>query len=344
MNQSKSVLFLLGILAMVAVGVICYFLQSILKPFFVAIFLSILLEPIMRWLRGIKIPKSLALLLVLILTFSFLFLLGLLVYTSITSFADELPKYETKFVNIFQNVLTMFDMPMEELNARIKEIDWTTAIKDLSLPSIVSSGIGSFFNFLGNVFIVLLFMVYLLVGKEYMVGRIERAFEGERSQQIRDAMENINDQIQKYLITKTLISLATGLIATIILLVFGVDFAVVWGMLTFLLNYIPNIGSIIATAPPILVAFLQFDSFLRPLWITVLLLLVQMAMGNIIEPKFMGKSLDLSPLVVILFLIFWGFLWGIVGMILAVPIAATIKIVTANFPALRPVSVLMSGN
>ena len=155
MNQSKSVLFLLGILAMVAVGVICYFLQSILKPFFVAIFLSILLEPIMRWLRGIKIPKSLALLLVLILTFSFLFLLGLLVYTSITSFADELPKYETKFVNIFQNVLTMFDMPMEELNARIKEIDWTTAIKDLSLPSIVSSGIGSFFNFLGNVFIVL---------------------------------------------------------------------------------------------------------------------------------------------------------------------------------------------
>ncbi|HDL18350.1 MAG TPA: AI-2E family transporter [Bacteroidetes bacterium] len=144
--------------------------------------------------------------------------------------------------------------------------------------------------------------------------------------------------------TKTLISLATGLIATIILIVFGVDFAVVWGMLTFLLNYIPNIGSIIATAPPILVAFLQFDSFLRPLWITVLLLLVQMAMGNIIEPKFMGKSLDLSPLVVILFLIFWGFLWGIVGMILAVPIAATIKIVTANFPALRPVSVLMSGN
>ncbi len=343
MNYSKLITILLAILVTIAVLVVFYFLRSILKPFLVAIFLTVLLEPLVDGLRRIHIPKGLAVTLVLLLTFAFLFLLGLVVYASVTSFSDQLPKYETKFVAIFHHLLALFNIPLEDVNTYLKNFDWTAAVKQLSLPAYVSSTVGSFFQFLANVFLVLLFMVYAMLGKESLFARIRHAFRGWQAEQVASTVETINRQIQEYLIAKTLISLVTGLLATVVLLIFGVDFAFVWGMLTFLLNYIPNIGSTIATLPPILLALLQFDSFWRPLWISVLLILIQMTMGNVVEPRFMGKRLDLSPLVVILSLIFWGFLWGIVGMILAVPIVATVKIVTENIEPLKPISYFLSG-
>ncbi len=343
MNYSKIITSLLAVLVTIAVVVVFYFLRGILKPFLVAIFLTILLEPLVEALRKIRVPKGLAVTLVLLLTFAFLFLLGLVVYASVTSFSDQLPKYETKFVAIFHNLLDLFNIPLEDVNTYLKNFDWTSAIHQLSLPSYVSSTVGSFFQFLANVFLVLLFMVYALLGKESLFVRIRHAFKGAQAEQVASTVEIINRQIQEYLIAKTLISVVTGLLATTVLLIFGVDFALVWGMLIFLLNYIPNIGSTIATLPPILMALLQFDSFWRPFWVTVLLILIQMTMGNAVEPRFMGKRLDLSPLVVILSLIFWGFLWGIVGMILAVPIAATVKIVTENIEPLRPISYFLSG-
>ncbi len=343
MNQSKITTSFLGILVLIALGLVFYYLSSILKPFFVAVFLSILLDPLVEILRKIKIPKGIAVVIVLLLTFAFLLLLGLVVYASVTSFADELPKYEAKFSVMFQNILQWFNIPLQDLNSYLHNFDWRRAITGLSLPSYVSSGIGSFFQFLLNVFLVLLFMIYILLGRDSFYDRVRRAFAPGGTDRVMITVKNINDQIQEYLIVKTIISLITGILATIVLLAFGVDFAIIWGMLTFLLNFIPNVGSTIATIPPILLALLQFDSLMRPLWITISLLLIQMTMGNFVEPKFLGKRLDLSPLVVILFLIFWGYLWGIVGMILAVPIAATIKIVTENIKFLRPISVFMSG-
>lgn len=343
MNHSKPTTVLLGILVLIASGVIFFYLRGILRPFFVAVFLSILLDPLVELLRKIKIPKAIAVFIVLIFTFAFLFLLGLIVYASITSFSDELPKYEAKFTIMFQNILRQFNIPLESLNTYLQQFDWKSAIKDLSLPSFISSGVGTFFQFLINVFLVILFMIYILLGKDSFFDRIRRAFETDGTARVTNTVQNINDEIQKYLIVKTIISLITGILATVVLLIFGVDFAIVWGMLTFLLNFIPSVGSTIATIPPILLALLQFDSLMRPLWVAVSLLVIQMTMGNFVEPKFMGKHLDLSPLIVILFLIFWGYLWGIVGMILAVPIAATIKIVTANIRSLRPISVFMGG-
>ncbi len=334
---------LTAILVVVVIGIVCYLLRTILKPFFVAIFLSVLFEPVMTGLRRLKIPKGIAVIVVLIFAFTLLTLLGLLVYAGASSFADQYPKYETKVVALFHNILNLFHIPLEDLSNYVNELDWAKAIQDLSLPSFVSSSVGSFITFLGNVFLVLLFMVYALLGREYFFQRIHRAFDEKSSDRIAIAIDNINTQVQRYLVTKTAISLLTGTFATCILLLFNVDLAIMFGLLTFLLNYIPNVGSIIATLPPVLLALLQFDSSLRPLWIGIFLIAGQMSMGNILEPRLMGKSLDLSPLVVILFLIFWGFLWGIVGMVLAVPFAATIKIVTSNIDSMRPISILMSG-
>ena len=155
-------------------------------------------------------------------------------------------------------------------------------------------------------------------------------------------VQKIDHQIQKYLAIKTIVSLATGLMAALVLLIFGVDFAIVFGFMTFLLNYIPNIGSIIATSLPVLIAVFQFETIWPAFWILIILGSIQMLMGNLLEPRLMGQGLGLSPLVVLFSLFFWGWLWGIPGMILAVPIAAIIKIVCSNVPSLEFVGELMS--
>ena len=149
--------------------------------------------------------------------------------------------------------------------------------------------------------------------------------------------------MRQYLIAKTLISLATGGVTTGILYIFGVDFALLWGFLTFLLNFIPNFGSIVAGIFPVVLARLQFDSASTALILLVLLVTTQMVMGNVIEPKLLEFSLDLSPLLVLVALIFWGWLWGVWGMILAVPMMSILKIIFENFDTLRPIGLLMSG-
>ena len=136
-------------------------------------------------------------------------------------------------------------------------------------------------------------------------------------------------------------SLANGLMVWIVLLFFGVDFAALFGLLAFLLNFIPNIGSFIASVLRVGFAFFQFGTFWTPFWVLVVSNGLDMVLGNILEPRIMGKGLGLSPLLVFFSLLFWGWLWGIPGMILSVPLTAVVKIVCQNVPALRPVAVLM---
>lgn len=141
---------------------------------------------------------------------------------------------------------------------------------------------------------------------------------------------------------KTILSLLTSILVLIVLLLFDVDFPIVWALLTFLLNFIPNIGSILASLLPILIAVLQFDSFVTVIWLSVCLVGIQFVMGNIIEPKFMGEGVDLSPVLILFALIAWGYLWGFIGMLLAVPLTVLMKIVFENIKSLAPVAKLMT--
>ena len=149
--------------------------------------------------------------------------------------------------------------------------------------------------------------------------------------------------MQHYLGLKILLSLLTGLLVAIALKGFAVPFALLWGVLTFLLNFIPNIGSVIATLPPVAIALFHSGSPARTLLVAAVLVLIQMVVGNFLEPRMMGKGLNLSPLVVLLALLFWGWMWGIVGMLIAVPLTAAIKIACEQLDSTRPVAILMSG-
>jgi predicted PurR-regulated permease PerM len=201
---------------------------------------------------------------------------------------------------------------------------------------------GPFFSFISNLFLVLIFMVFIMAGRGQVLPKINRAFTRERASRVSGVIQNIDSQIQRYLAVKTVVSFFTGLFALIVMMLFGLDFAILFGLLTFLLNYIPNIGSFIATVFPVFIAVFQFDTIWPAVWILIILVVIQQVMGSIVEPRLMGESLDLSPLVILFFLFFWGWLWGIPGMILAVPIAAIVKIVLSNIPELDFIAVFMS--
>jgi AI-2 transport protein TqsA len=341
-GDSRTIKISLAILVLIAIGFILHLLQSVFKPLFIALILSYIFEPLLKLMRKIKIPKFMAIFLVLIITFVFFYLIGLIIYSNINAFSEEFPSYQDKFNQLYLSIIDKLQIPQDEVQQYYTEIDWGTLLEKLSLPSILSSSVGTFFNFLANLFLILLFTVYIMLGREHLITNIGKAFPGERSETIYRVMDNINKGVQKYFFAKALISLGTGFVAAIVLLIFGVDFAWIWGLLTFLLNFIPNIGSVVATFPPILVAIFQFGGFFPAVWIGLFLISLQIIMGNAIEPLIMGKSLNMSPLVIIISLIFWGFIWGPIGMLLAVPISSIIQIICSNIDSLKPISILIA--
>jgi predicted PurR-regulated permease PerM len=157
-------------------------------------------------------------------------------------------------------------------------------------------------------------------------------------------IETINRAVHDYIALKTFVSALQGFLSFAVLAAFGVDFAVMWGVLIFLFNFIPYIGSFVAVSLPIILSVLQYaEQPWKPLLIALLLLLVQRVVDNFIEPRLTGQKLGVSPLIVLLSLAFWGWLWGIVGMILAVPLTVIVKIILANIPDTKSLAILMSN-
>lgn len=347
--ENRIIITFLGILSAIAIGVVLYYIRSIILPFALAVFISYVLNPLITFFEKKKIPVSVAIILAIIITFLILNLFGVLIYGSIRSFAADFPKYEARLSNIYESVLEFLDIPQAPINDinDIPEGDRfgiLSNIRNLSISGIILNTLGSILNFLSNTALVLLFLLFILIGRKQFTRKIEYAFPEDTSTRIASIITNINNEIQKYLVAKTLVSFLTGTLVTIVLLLFDVEFALVWGVLAFLLNFIPNIGSFIATILPLAIAFFQYnDRLILLLWIAITLVAIQFTVGNIIDPRIVGRSLNLSPLVVLFTLIFWGWLWGIIGMFLAVPLAVIAKIIFENIDSLRFISVLMSA-
>ncbi|MBD3170270.1 MAG: AI-2E family transporter [candidate division Zixibacteria bacterium] len=339
----RMVAFFLGIIVAFLVVVVLRQLRSIMLPLFVAVFLSYLLGPVVEFLTRRRFPLWLAMLIMVVIVFSVLYLLGLILYSSSNDFIQEFPKYEARVTLMVQDVLNYFEIPLPDAKEYFETLDWKKAIQDASLPKVVSSTLGSFFNFLSKVFMVVLLSLFIIPGRRNVGKRLYRMFSEKRAKLFENVLITINSQVQMYLVVKTLISLATAGLSFLVIWSFGVDFPIMWAFIIFILNFIPTIGSIISTIPPIIVCFVQYGFGPRVFFVALILTGIQSVMGNFIEPSFMGRSLNISPLIVLLSLIFWGWLWGIPGMIIAVPITAAIKISCENIEPLKPIAVLISG-
>lgn len=341
--DSRVVAGLLATLVVVAAGFLLVEMQSVMLPFTIAMFLSYLFKPIIVFAKRRNVPVAIALLIVLLLVSAILFGLSMAIYSSLDSFIAAVPKYQTRLEGLVNSLESTIYGTAQSIGVDLNTYDWRDAIQLSSLADVLASGAGSFLNLLSNGVLILLFMMFILAGSGDMTAKIAVAFRNTHSEKISTIIESIDDKVRQYLLTKTLVSLLTGTISTIVLMIIGVDFAILWGFLIFLLNFIPNIGSIVATILPVLVALLQFDSVTPAILTVVLLIIVQFTIGNVVEPKIMAFSLNLSPLLVLVSLALWGWIWGIWGMILSVPIMATIKLIMEHIEPLAPLAHVMGG-
>lgn len=216
-------------------------------------------------------------------------------------------------------------------------------IKSLDISSYVANFAGALTGLFGDLALVVVYVGFLLYEQKTFSRKLEKMVpDPHKRRDVQDMIDNIQHQIQTYIWIKTLVSVVTGLVGYVVLTMVGVDFASFWAFAIFLLNYIPIIGSVVATLFPAALTLIQFDTFTPFLIVGLGLTSTQFVVGNVIEPKLMGSSLNLSPLVVLLSLALWGSLWGIPGMFLCVPIMVIFLIILSHFEATRPLAVMLS--
>ena len=338
MSISKIAYTLISFLAAI---IILSYGKNLIMPFILALFIWLLIKEIKKAMNKIgfvrrKFPSWLLSVIASVFMFLVLgFVTELLVY-NIKALSHSSASYAANLDKMANMINDTFDINLRSLLG-----DYAT---DLDFAFILSTVVNSLTDILGNAFLIALYVLFLLIEESIFSAKLKAIFpESDRFERVDGIVRKIENAVTDYIGLKTLVSLITGVLSYIVLLILGIDSPVFWAFLIFLLNFIPTIGSLIATLFPAIYALLQFGELTPFLLVLVLVGLVQVIVGNILEPKIMGNALNISSLVAILSLSFWGWLWGITGMIISIPITVMIVIVFAQFPGTRPIAILLSG-
>jgi predicted PurR-regulated permease PerM len=311
--------------------------HAILVPLLLSMFLAIICAGPMMWLESKKVPSGLALLIVILVVLGIGVAIGAMIGTSVDDFSQALPRYE---VRLHQELGTFLGW-LQNSGMTISMPDLLTHVNPgaaMQLGAKMLSGLGGIFT---NSFLILMTVIFLLMEASTFRRKLQLIW-GHDQQSVGSFSQFAYD-VQHLLAIKTAVSIGTGLVIGIWVAVLGVDFPVLWGLLAFLLNYIPNLGSIIAGAPAVLLAFIQFGVG-RALLVAAGYVVVNVVFGNVVEPKLVGQRLGISTLTVFLSLVFWGWVWGPVGMILSVPLTMVVKIALESREETRWIALLFASD
>jgi len=266
------------------------------------------------------------------------FILGLVIKmltSNITNLSESLPKYGSNVNSIIALLNNQFGINITET--------FNGFYKDFDFQGLISTVLSSLTAVFSNTFMILLYMLFLFLEEFIFIKKLKAVYpQQDRFQKVNTLLKKIDKSIGSYLLLKSFVSILTGILSYLALLFIGVESALFWAFLIFLLNYIPTIGSLIGTLFPATFALLQFGELFPFFAVLGAVGLIQVIVGNIIEPKIMGDSLNISALVVIMTLSFWGLIWGVIGMILSVPITVIIIIICAEFPKTRFIAIMLS--
>ena len=323
------------VLTAIATGAALHWLRPVMIPFVLSLFFAFSLNPLVSFLiRRFRIPRTAAVGLTLLLGFLLLAALASLVSASVAQLAANRLAYQTQATALISQITEA--LPLERLGIDVDML--TGRLRDASVSAVggmLAGTTSAILDLFSQSVLVLIFLVFLLVGGEAAQPAAARPA---------DTWGTITGQVERYVLAKALLSGATGLLVGVILWFLEIDLALVFGLFAFLLNFIPSIGSIIATLLPLPIVVMSPDvSFATAVLAIAVPGAIQFGIGNVLEPRLMGRSLDLHPVTVLLTLMFWGALWGIVGMLLAVPITAIAKLLCEKGELTRPVAELMAG-
>ena len=330
-------------LAVIAVGVVLAGLvygRTFLVPLAISILVWNLLEAMIQRFASVRlgsfqVPKWLAAILGIAVVLLGLYLVVSILLSQVDAVTEAWPRYVARLQTIVGDLTQWLGA---EQSAKLRE-----AIAKIDLTERLPGAFASAQSFVVTLLLVLAYVGFLFVESGYMTQKIMAMFPDQtRAQEARKVLNDVSDSVRRYISVKTGVSALTGVCCYVVMRLIGIDFAATWALLIFFLNFIPNIGSIVGVSLPALVALVQFDT-LGPFVIVVLgLTAINLAIGSVLEPMLMGKTLNMSPFAIILSLAFWGTIWGIVGMFLSVPIMALVMIICAHVPGWRWVAVLLS--
>ena len=322
--------------SVIAFVVVIYGMQAarvILVPLLVAVFVAILCAPVMKYLERQRVPTGLAVAMVVILIVGIMVLAGSFVGGSIGAFNERLPFYQERLNERLTDIAALFGQQITV--GRLIE-----SVQPGSAMGFAANLLNSLQGLLANFFLIMFTVIFILLESSTLPAKMQLMMRNSRSDT--EYFRKFTESLQRYLGIKTLTSLSTGLAVGVLTGIFGLDFPVLWGLLAFLLNYVPSIGSLIAAIPAVFIALIQL-SLLQALMIGLGYFVINIAIGGVIEPRVMGRGLGLSTLIVFLSLVFWGWIFGPVGMILSVPLTMTAKIALESSEKTALIAALLSA-
>ena len=318
--------------------VLSYVAADIVVPFVVAVLLAFLLLPLVRFFDRRRVPHSLSC--VLALLFAGCLIVGIFgyAYLELSGASAQIGRWFSRLQKLHTYLLSLFNLPQlpdgtTEPIFYLKPEFWTQlTIQALSHISV----------FMAHVVLIIFFVFFLLLEGGNLIERI-LLVSGKRREQALEIMAKIDVRIHQYISTVFLIEAALSIAIAIMLSAFGVPYAFLWGLLSGILGLIPFIGATIAAIPPVLVTLAEFPGYHRAAIVLGMYIFFQLMDGKFITPMLVGRRVHLSPLIIILSVVFWGWMWGLTGLLLATPLMVCIKVFAENIPSLKSLSILMEG-
>ena len=375
-SNDPTIKFFVTILGLFIIFFVLQELQHIFIPLVIAYFMFFFFEPLNNFFESKKIPMPVIIFIDLFLTVSMFYGISRVIIDRFVSFSVRLPMFEVKLNHIISTSAVSLGLK----NRLLTHFDVSRLLQSVDVGVLASGIFSSTLTIATSVLLILFFFIFINTGhnkifeairmryvereiksslkqmKKELKSAKDKDFENsmdevmetltiQRELKLRKTFKDITEQVQKYIVTKFLISLSVGLLVGIILWLFKIEFFIIWAAFAILLNFIPNVGSVFAVIMPSLMALVQYESFGYAAIVAAVIIVTQNIIGNIIEPKIFGDRLGLNPLVILLSLLVWGYIWGIVGMFLAVPLTAIAKIIMSNSSSknLRFITNLMSN-
>ena len=346
MNTPKTTLTLqtlaLPFLALAAFTAFCYYASPIAIPIVISISLAYILSPFVLLLKKLKIPHIIAVLTVLVVALLVVGAIGYLLFIQANYLLADLPSYWQGFLNFLENLKAKLDsqtiFSTEAFDLKSLEF------KDFSgITKYLAKGIGSFLTLILESILIFFLVLFILNDQEMIKSKLILALGRFESSDKGRILNEINQQIKNFLWVKFLLTLGLAVTLTLGLLLIGVNYAYIWGPLAALADLIPFIGPVMGAIPPLIVAGIQFQAFMPVLWVLILFIVIQNIQSNLIQPKIIGESVNLRPLAVLISSMYWGWLWGAIGVVLAVPITASVKVICDHIDSLEPIGILLGG-
>ncbi|MGM0516658.1 MAG: AI-2E family transporter [Pseudomonadota bacterium] len=310
--------------------------SHIVTPFLLAAFLAIISAPVLAWLQERGVPSVISILFLFSLVGVAFFLLFLALQGAAGSLAEQAPQYQAKLGGWMEQLRAMAEARGAPPELLPLEIPLPQASTLTGMATSIATGLG---QFTAHTLLVLLAFMFLLLEERTLSDKLSAAFPGRRRARVRT--RRFLRSVYRYLLIKTGASLLTGVLVGTGLSLLGIDFAILWGILAGLLNFIPTIGSFIAAVPALMIAVISAD-LIDILLVLILYVVVNISIGSILEPRLLGRTLGLSPVIVLISLLVWGWVFGPIGMLLAVPLTMIAKLALDSSPQTRWAGILLS--